>query len=102
MTMLLAHPWMPTALAALAALAAGLAGGVIYFRALRLNARLWLAGRGVALPLLLHAGRLLLAGGLFVLAAQAGAAALLAGFAGFLAARRLTVRPGTAEPEGVA
>ncbi|MFC7333117.1 ATP synthase subunit I [Rhodocista pekingensis] len=98
----LAQPWMPTALMALAALAAGLAGGIVYFRALRLNARLWLAGRGVVLPLLLHAGRLLLAGGLFVLAAQAGAAALLAGFAGFLAARRLTVRPGVAEPGGVA
>lgn len=94
----LAQSWLPAALAA----AVGFVCGLGYFHALRLNARLWLAGRGVAAPLLLHAGRLLLAGGLFVLAAQAGAAALLGGFAGFLAARRLVVRPEPARTGGAA
>ncbi|MGQ9371587.1 N-ATPase subunit AtpR [Azospirillum sp. ST 5-10] len=78
--------------AVLAALA-GAAFGLLYFRGLRLNARLWLAGRGLALPLVLHLARLAAAVALFVGAALAGAPALFGALAGFLAARAVLVRP---------
>lgn len=70
------------------ALLCGLLGGSAYFAALKASLRLT-DGRLMAAAAAL---RLAAAGALFWLAAQWGAAALLGGLAGFLAARMVMVR----------
>lgn len=67
--------------------ALGAAAGLAYFWALRANLRLYFERRGWAAVLL--ALRLMGVAALFWLIAQAGAAALIAALAGFLAARFL-------------
>lgn len=74
------------------ALAAGLLFGLVYFRLLRINTRLWLDGPGPLAALLLHLARVAAAGALFLGAATQGAAPLLACFAGFMAARLIATR----------
>jgi F1F0 ATPase subunit 2 len=73
--------------------ALGAAVGTLYFRALRLNARLYLAGTGIWRPIALHLLRLLGAVAGFVAIAPSGGGALLSALAGFLLARALVVRP---------
>lgn len=76
------------------ALVAGFGSGLLFFRSLELNARLWLSGAKPWLPLLLHVGRLAALAGLLLLAVRFGALPLLASFAGLLLARHLVTRPG--------
>ncbi len=80
-------------IAAMAALAiAGLAFGLVYFRAVALTAGRILSGAGPAGTVALVAGRLAGAAMLFALAAWLGAGPLVAAFAGFLVARAVTMR----------
>ncbi|AOJ84553.1 hypothetical protein WS86_28945 [Burkholderia savannae] len=72
-------------------LAAGLAAGACHFVSLGWNSRLFVAGRaGAALALQLL--RIALAVAVLVVLARAGAGMLVAGSAGFLAARLIAVR----------
>lgn len=73
--------------------AIGAAFGLAYFAALRVNARLYLAGTGLGPPFALHVARLAAAALLFWVSARQGAAPLLAALAGFLVARLIAVRP---------
>ena len=66
---------------------AGFAGGQIYFAVLRHAVDELAARRGWLRPLTLSLQRLALAAVLFIMAAKLGAAALLAAFLGFIAAR---------------
>lgn len=66
--------------------------GAGYFAALRLNVDHYLSGRSLGPALLMHLGRLLLAGVGFALIAPAGALPLLAALLGFLLARSLALR----------
>lgn len=78
---------------AMAGFTLGLAGGALFFRALRRNTVLYLAPGPAWRPLALHALRMLLLGGLLVGSVMAGGAAgLLATFAGVLAARAIALR----------
>lgn len=86
--------------ALLAYAAIGMVVGLAYFAALRINVRLYL-GSGARsrsalfpalLPALLHAGRLLAVGAVFLVIAGQGAGALLAAFAGFICARAIALR----------
>jgi N-ATPase, AtpR subunit len=72
-----APPWILGPLL-LAHLAAGAGLGVVYFRGLRWNARLFVQGGALNGSLALMAGRVLLLVGLLTLAALEGAAPLLA------------------------
>jgi len=72
---------------ALACFPLGFGLGILYFRNLRENARLWVEGEGRLRPALLHVARLLLAALVFALIARAGAAPLLASFFGFVLSR---------------
>lgn len=87
------HDGSPSAglVVASAMLAAGIAIGLAYFRALR-----WTIQRGGAHPLVIHAvaslARLVAAALFFGVAARLGAVPLLAAFAGFLLARALAMR----------
>jgi F1F0 ATPase subunit 2 len=69
--------------------AMGLGLGAVYFGGLLWNVRLFLAGRGAALPIALLTLRLALAAGALWLAARHGAPALLSAFAGFLVMRAI-------------
>lgn len=86
------HSGSPSAelVVASAMLAAGIAVGLAYFRALR-----WTIERGGKHPLVIHAvalpARLVAAALFFGLVARLGALALLAAFAGFLLARALAL-----------
>lgn len=66
--------------------------GAGYFAALRLNVERYLSGRPPGPAVALHLGRLLLAGGGFVLIARAGAVPLLSALLGFLLARAQALR----------
>ena len=81
-------PWGPMALA----LPYGVAVGVGYFLALRLNARLYLETGPVWRPILLMLGRLLGAVALLGLLVPWGWPVTLAGLAGFTVARPLVTR----------
>ena len=65
--------------------------GAAYFTALGWNVRLYAAHGAGWKALLLHLSRLALAVMAFTLSARQGAAPLLAGFAGFLAMRTISV-----------
>lgn len=79
--------------AAAAWLAAGLAIGALHFATLHRNAAALAAGGSLAMPLLLHAGRLALTGGLlFAVVQLGGALPLLLATAGILIARTVAVR----------
>jgi hypothetical protein len=71
---------------------AGFLAGLAYFALLRRTAELFLAGGGWVRPAALTAVRLSGLVVLLVIAARAGAAALLAFFLGFLIARGLALR----------
>lgn len=70
----------------------GLVLGAGYFAALRQNVEGYLARRALGSAVALHLGRLLLAGLVFVLIAQVGAAALLGALTGFVLARSVALR----------
>ena len=76
----------------------GFAGGRVYFAVLRYAADELAARRGWLRPLALSLLRLALAASLFVMAAKLGAAALLAAFLGFLAARAWAVHSARRRP----
>lgn len=70
----------------------GLAGGLAFFAALRLNVGLYVSGGSLLLPAALHLGRMVaLAAGL-LLVVQYGAVALFAALAGLLIARGIMLR----------
>lgn len=69
----------------------GLAVGAAHFHGLRENTRLWVEGRGNLRPALAHVARLSLVALVFFLVSRAGAAPLLASFAGFVVARPIYV-----------
>jgi len=73
-------------------LAAGVAVGTIFFRALRWSARMLVEGGAASTALALALGRFLLMGALLTLAAREGAAPLLAASAGVLVGRFLVLR----------
>lgn len=75
-----------------AALAAGLALGVVYFLVLRWTVRLHVGGGSARVLIALYAGRMAAAVAVFWLLAQHGAPALLLGLLGFLVARGLVRR----------
>ncbi len=75
-----------------AALVAGFALGLGYFAAVRRTADLLDGRSGWHAPIALTLGRIVAAVAVLALLAQLGAAALLAGFAGFLIARSLALR----------
>jgi len=85
---------LPTIAAALAAAAAGLLFGGVYFRALRIGVAAMAAQGGWRRLLLLTLARLGIAVLLFAMAARLGALPLLSAFAGFLLARRRALRGG--------
>lgn len=71
--------------------------GAGHFAALRGNVTRYLEGGSPGPALALHLGRLLLSALGFALIAPAGAVALLAALAGFLAARTMAIRPREAQ-----
>lgn len=73
-------------------LAAGFALGLLYFRGLWWNARLFASGGHVTMAIALGLGRFTLLGGLLALAALEGAFPLLAMALGVLIARPLVMR----------
>jgi len=73
-------------------LLAGVAFGLLYFRALRASVHLLVAGASAGTHAGLTLARIAVAGAFAFLLALWGAAALLAGFAGFLAARAFALR----------
>ena len=73
-------------------LAAGFGLGLLYFRGLWWNARLFASGRRMTTAIALGLGRFLLLGGLLALAAVEGALPLLAMALGVLVARPLVMR----------
>jgi F1F0 ATPase subunit 2 len=70
----------------------GLATGLAYFAALRVNVRLYLDGDARWRPVILHGVRIAAAVALFWLLATQGAAPLVAGLAGFVTARFIARR----------
>jgi hypothetical protein len=83
---------LPLSWAVALGLAAGLLAGLLHFRLLARNVRLFTEGRPAA-ALGLQAGRMLATLAVFVvLAWSGGAAALLSGLLGVLGARRLALR----------
>jgi F1F0 ATPase subunit 2 len=76
----------------------GVAVGVLHFRGLRETTRLYLGGGPKARPIALHALRVIVTAAVFVGIAQRGAVALLAAFAGFVAARVIAVARARREP----
>lgn len=77
--------------------ALGLAIGLAYFAALRVNVRLYISGSAGWRPVLLHVARIVaVALGFWALATQ-GPGPLLGGLLGFLAARRV-IRKWGVEP----
>lgn len=78
-------------LASIAALA-GLAFGLVYFRALRRTVALFAGGRGWLGPVALTLARIAGAVVLLTFMARLGAMPLLAGFLGFLLARMIALR----------
>ena len=74
---------------------AGLAFGFVYFASLKRSVSLFVGGKGWLGPLALTLGRIGAAAALLFVAAQLGAAPLLASFIGFLMARALALRIGT-------
>lgn len=81
-----------TAEVAMLAASAGFAFGLLYFAALKRSVAMFADARGVLAPLGLTLARFAAAVVLLGLAAQLGAAALLAAFVGFLLARNLALR----------
>ena len=73
-------------------LLAGLAFGLLYFRVLRASVHRLVTGASAGKHIGLTLARIAVAGAFAFLLALWGAAALLAGFAGFLAARVLALR----------
>jgi len=84
---------LPLLPAAAAALALGLLLGLAHFHLLARNVGAYLAGDRLGRALALHLLRLCVTGLGFFLLARAGAAPLLGGLGGFLAARAWRVRP---------
>ena len=80
------------ALSLAAHLVAGTLLGLLYFRGLWWNARLFAAGGHATTSILLMVGRIALLGGLLTLASLEGAAHLLAMALGVLIARALVMR----------
>lgn len=74
------------------ALVAGVVAGSLYFRLLRIGLERWLAGGQGRLAPVVNLARFGLVILLLAASAQAGALALLAAFAGFLAARHVMLR----------
>jgi hypothetical protein len=72
--------------------AVGALAGAAYVRALAWNVRLYCRNAAMPLAISLHAARLLGVGAIFFAAAKAGAAPLLATFAGFQLIRIFIVR----------
>jgi len=83
----------PMDLAPIIAALLGAALGFAYFRALRLNARLYVIGGPLWRPVVLHLARIAGVVSAFVLIAPFGVGALLGALAGFVAARFVLVRP---------
>jgi F1F0 ATPase subunit 2 len=81
-----------SAFGAVAAVAAGLALGAVYFLMLRWTVRLHVEGGSALAITALYGGRLAAALAVFWLLAQHGALALLLGLLGFLVARGLVRR----------
>jgi F1F0 ATPase subunit 2 len=65
----------------------GLAAGLAYFAALRVNVRLYVDGSARWRPMILHGVRIAAAVALFWVLATRGAAPLMAGLVGFVTAR---------------
>lgn len=87
------HDALVQALTLVAAMAlGGFLLGLTYFAALRRTVALYGAGRGWLSPAILTLGRIAVAVAIFAFAATLGALSLLAAFAGFLAARFVSVR----------
>ena len=82
----------PQLLTIAVSLLAGLGFGLLYFRAMRASVQRLLAGASPGKVAGLTLARIAIAGAFASLLALWGAAALLAGFAGFLAARALALR----------
>jgi F1F0 ATPase subunit 2 len=70
----------------------GLAAGLAYFAALRVNVRLYVDGSARWRPMILHGVRIAAAVALFWVLATRGAAPLVAGLAGFVTARFIAQR----------
>jgi hypothetical protein len=83
---------VPISLLAMAMAAAGFAFGLAYFWALRRSVAALATGNGWWRPAAFTLGRIAAALIFLVLAAKLGTAALLAAFAGFLAARAAALR----------
>ncbi len=73
-------------------LALGIGVGVLYFHAIRKSAQLFAEGGRASLAAALTVGRLLLLGGLLLLASREGALPLLVFALGFFIARPLAMR----------
>jgi hypothetical protein len=87
------------AMALIGYLAAGVAGGTLYFALLRRNVDLYVGGGERWRALALHVGRLAVAGGLFwVAVVTGGALPTVAALGGFVLARPLSVRLGKNRP----
>ncbi|MEZ5833665.1 MAG: ATP synthase subunit I [Dongiaceae bacterium] len=80
-----------TLLAAAAAAAAGLGIGLAYFRLMRWTVASVTARQGWLLPVTLTVARVACAVAVFAVLAKLGAIPLLVAFAGFLAARKISV-----------
>lgn len=72
--------------------ALGLAAGLAFFTALRLNVGLYVSGGSVLLPAAFHVGRMAALAVALLLVVQCGAVALLAALAGLLVARAIVLR----------
>ncbi len=84
-------PWA-AALSLVVHLGAGVLLGVLYFRGLRWNVRLFAAGGHVAASIAVLVGRFVLLGGMLTLASLEGALPLLVMAAGLLLARYAVMR----------
>lgn len=76
----------------------GLALGLAHFVGLRETTRLYLADGARARSIAIHVARMIATAAIFVWIAQRGAVPLLSTFAGFLAARMITVARARREP----
>ncbi len=73
-------------------LAAGIALGLLYFRCLAWNVRVFAEGTGTTKPIVMMIGRIVLLGGLLALASWQGALPLLLMALGIFIARFVVIR----------